>query len=47
MGDAVLHTSPGLGTSKFAPFRFWCRPEATLLELTRRPSTASDAESLH
>jgi uncharacterized protein len=37
MGSAILHTSPGLGTSKFAPFRFWCRPEATVLELTRRP----------
>jgi uncharacterized protein len=37
MGTAVLHTSPGLGTSKFAPFRFCCRPEATLLRLRRRP----------
>jgi len=37
MGTATLHTSPGLGTSKFAPFRFWCRPEATVLEL-HRPS---------
>ena len=36
MGTAVLHISPGLGTSKFAPFRFFCRPEATLIELTRR-----------
>jgi predicted MPP superfamily phosphohydrolase len=35
MGGAVLHTSPGLGTSKFAKFRFCCRPEATFLELTR------------
>ncbi len=35
MGDSVLHTSPGLGTSKFAPFRFACRPEATVLELRR------------
>ena len=35
MGGALLHTSPGLGTSKFAPFRFACRPEATLLELRR------------
>jgi uncharacterized protein len=35
MGTAVLHTSPGLGTSKFAPFRFLCRPEATILELER------------
>jgi uncharacterized protein len=35
MGGAILHTSPGLGTSKYAPFRFACRPEATLLELRR------------
>lgn len=33
MGGAIVHTSPGLGTSKYAPFRFLCRPEATLLEL--------------
>lgn len=38
MGGSLVHTSPGLGTSKYAPFRFWCRPEATLLEL--RPATA-------
>lgn len=38
MGSAVLHTSPGLGTSKYAPFRFWCRPEATVLELRPRPT---------
>jgi predicted MPP superfamily phosphohydrolase len=37
MGTATVHTSPGLGTSKYAPFRFWCRPEATLLRLRRRP----------
>jgi predicted MPP superfamily phosphohydrolase len=36
MGGSVLHVSPGLGTSKYAPFRFFCRPEATLLELGRR-----------
>jgi predicted MPP superfamily phosphohydrolase len=35
MGDAVVHVSPGLGTNKCAPFRFLCRPEATLLVLTR------------
>ena len=40
MGSAVLHTSPGLGTSKYAPFRFGCRPEATLLELRPRPPAA-------
>lgn len=32
--DAWLHVSPGLGTSPYAPFRFACRPEATLLHLT-------------
>ncbi|MBW3664624.1 MAG: metallophosphoesterase [Actinobacteria bacterium] len=32
--SAWLHVSPGLGTSRYAPFRFACRPEATLLELT-------------
>jgi uncharacterized protein len=30
----ALHVSPGLGHSRYAPFRFACRPEATLLELT-------------
>jgi uncharacterized protein len=35
-GRSYLHVSPGLGTSKFAPFRFLCRPEATMLELTPR-----------
>jgi predicted MPP superfamily phosphohydrolase len=38
MGSAVMVLSPGLGTSKYAPFRFLCRPEATLLELGRRPA---------
>jgi predicted MPP superfamily phosphohydrolase len=32
-GSTYLHISPGLGTSKYAPFRFLCRPEATILEL--------------
>lgn len=40
MGPAVLHISPGLGTSKYAPFRFWCRPEATIIELSPRPAAA-------
>lgn len=31
--DAWLHVSPGLGTSRYAPFRFACRPEATVLTL--------------
>ena len=32
--DRWLHVSPGLGTSRYAPFRFACRPEATLLHAT-------------
>ena len=30
---AWLHVSAGLGTSPYAPVRFACRPEATLLTL--------------
>jgi len=37
LGPSLLHISPGLGTSKFAPFRFLCRPEATILELVPAP----------
>ena len=33
---AYLHVSAGLGTSPFAPVRFFCRPEATLLTLVPR-----------
>ncbi len=32
--SAWLHVSAGAGTSPYAPIRFACRPEATLLELT-------------
>jgi predicted MPP superfamily phosphohydrolase len=38
LGPAFLHVSPGLGTSKYAPFRFLCRPEATYIDLL--PATA-------
>jgi predicted MPP superfamily phosphohydrolase len=31
--DRWLHVSPGLGHSKYTPFRVGCRPEATLIEL--------------
>ncbi len=31
--DRWLHVSPGLGHSKYTPFRVACRPEATLIEL--------------
>jgi predicted MPP superfamily phosphohydrolase len=33
LGQSYAHISPGLGTSKYAPFRFLCRPEATILDL--------------
>lgn len=35
-GSRWLHVSAGLGTSPYAPVRFACRPEATLLELVPR-----------
>lgn len=37
---ARLHVSAGLGTSPYAPVRFACRPEATLLTLVARPGRA-------
>lgn len=33
IGDSWLFVTPGLGTGRFAPFRFLCRPEASVLEL--------------
>jgi predicted MPP superfamily phosphohydrolase len=32
-----LFVSPGLGTGKYAPFRFLCPPEASILELSTTP----------
>jgi predicted MPP superfamily phosphohydrolase len=32
--DSFMHVSAGLGTSPYAPFRFACPPEATLITLT-------------
>lgn len=32
--DLTLHVSAGIGTSIFAPFRLFCRPEASLVTLT-------------
>ncbi|MPY78119.1 MAG: metallophosphoesterase [Actinophytocola sp.] len=40
--DMWLHVSAGLGTSPFAPVRFACPPEASLLTLVPRGSTSSD-----
>ena len=36
VGRTWLHVSPGLAQGKFAPIRFNCRPEATLLTLAPR-----------
>lgn len=36
--QAWLHVSAGLGTSPFAPIRFACPPQATLLTLVERPA---------
>jgi len=38
-GQAWLHVSAGLGTSPWAPARFACRPEASLLTLVPSDST--------
>ena len=38
-----LHVSAGLGTSPFAPVRFACPPEASLLTLVPRPVGPDDA----
>jgi uncharacterized protein len=35
-----FHVCAGLGTSPYAPVRFACRPEASLLTLTARPNTS-------
>lgn len=40
-----LHVSAGLGTSPFAPVRFCCRPEATMLTLVAAPTGGSDMDS--
>lgn len=38
-GRMWLHVSAGLGTSPYAPYRFACPPEATLLTLVARETT--------
>jgi predicted MPP superfamily phosphohydrolase len=38
IGGTWLHVSPGLGTGRFSPIRFNCRPEATLLRLHPKAS---------
>lgn len=38
----ALHVSAGIGTSPYAPLRFCCRPEATLLTLVAAPIGGRD-----
>ncbi len=38
-----LYVSAGIGTSPYSPFRFCCRPEATLLTLVAAPIGGRDA----
>jgi predicted MPP superfamily phosphohydrolase len=38
-----LHVSAGIGTSPYAPVRFCCRPEATLLTLVASPTGGGHA----
>jgi predicted MPP superfamily phosphohydrolase len=40
--QTALHVSAGIGTSPFAPLRFCCRPEATLLTLVAAPTGGHD-----
>ncbi|KZM68640.1 metallophosphoesterase [Nocardia terpenica] len=42
-----LHVSAGLGTSPWAPYRFCCRPEATLLTLVAAPPRRPLSERGH
>jgi predicted MPP superfamily phosphohydrolase len=44
IGDMWLFVNPGLGTGRYAPIRFLCPPEASVIELfERRQSNAADA----
>lgn len=36
VGETLLYVTPGLGTGKYAPYRFLCPPEASALELVPR-----------
>lgn len=42
--STTLHVSAGLGTSPYAPVRFCCRPEATLLTLIAAPTGGRDPQ---
>jgi uncharacterized protein len=42
--EMQLHVSAGIGTSPYAPVRFCCRPEATLLTLIAAPTGGRDSQ---
>ena len=42
--DTALHVSAGLGTSPYAPYRFCCRPEVSLLTLVAAPTGGGQAD---
>ncbi|MGH2704913.1 MAG: metallophosphoesterase [Actinomycetota bacterium] len=44
---SMLHVSPGLGTGKYAPFRFLCPPEASVLRLVPRPGGPDEMTDQH
>ena len=48
VGDrtSALHVSAGVGTSPFAPYRFACRPEVTMLTLVPRDASFATGESV-
>ena len=39
-GSMWLHVSAGLGTNRYTPIRFACRPEATVVDVVARPDGA-------
>src|SRR3954469_15219375 len=43
--NSALHVSAGIGTGPFAPFRFCCRAEATLLTLVAAPTGGRGADT--
>lgn len=43
---SALHVSAGVGTSPFAPYRFACRPEVTMLTLVPRAPGFAEDESV-
>jgi predicted MPP superfamily phosphohydrolase len=45
-GELWLHVSAGLGHSRYAPIRFCCRPEVTMIDLVPAQARPGDSEPL-